>query len=67
MVSVRGMAEGTFLVLTVLDKEPAASISFRLSDTFSVFKAPFKIKEGVHPLFFRYEGDGTLEFEKFEI
>ncbi len=66
-VSVRGTAVGTILVSTALNEEPAARISVRPADTFAFFRAPFKIKAGVHPLFFRYEGNGVFDFEKFEI
>lgn len=66
-VSVRGTAVGTILVSTALDGAPAARISVRPADTFAFFSAPFKIKAGVHPLFFRYEGNGAFDFDKFEI
>ncbi|MBD5505401.1 MAG: family 43 glycosylhydrolase [Lachnospiraceae bacterium] len=66
-VRVRVTATGTILVLTDLDQEPVAKISVQPASAFSFFSAPFKIKEGVWPLFFRYEGKGALDFEKFEI
>lgn len=67
MVSVRGMTKGTVSVLTALGQEPVARINVCPADGFSLFKARLKIGEGVYPLFFRFEGEGAIDFDKFEI
>lgn len=67
MVSVRGTAKGTVSVLTALGQEFVARINVCPADGFSLFKARLEIGEGVYPLFFRYEGEGAFDFDKFEI
>lgn len=66
-VNVRGTAAGTIQVLTAPDKESAAEILIQPSTDFKVFGGKLSVKTGVFPLYFRYEGAGSFDFDRFTI
>lgn len=66
-VTTGGTAKGCLLVLTEPDGKPAGRIDiFTDGNGRTVSKGRAAIPDGVWPLYFRYEGDGELDFYAFE-
>ena len=69
-VSVRGAAKGDLVVYTDIScKEPVARIpvDVRDKDTYLKSSGKIEIQEGILPLYFRYEGEGAVDFYSFEL
>ena len=66
-VTVRGQAEGTLKVFTNRNMLPVASVLIRQSEDWTTFSAPLSLPSGTAPLFFVYEGAGSVDFRLFEI
>ena len=67
-VALRGNADGRMLVSTDPDgRELAASIPVKLTGAGAVLEAPCAIPDGVHPLYFRYDGEGAVDFIGFDL
>ena len=66
-VTVRGDAAGTLKVYTDRDLPPVASVPVKLSDDWTSFSGKLTIPAGTAPLYFVYEGGGSLDFAAFEI
>lgn len=66
-VYVRGTATGTLRVMTSPDEAPAAEIRICPSVAFQIFKGELSVEKGMFPLYFKYEGKGALDFDKFQI
>ncbi|HIV64362.1 MAG TPA: family 43 glycosylhydrolase [Firmicutes bacterium] len=65
-VRVRGNASGRMVVFAE-EGEPAAFVKISPSKDYTDFSAPLKISDGVHALYFRFEGKGRLDFDKFTL
>ena len=66
-VTVRGQAEGTLKVLTNRNMLPVASVLIRRSEEWASYCAPLSLLAGTTPLYFVYEGAGSMDFQSFEI
>lgn len=66
-VTTRGYAGGNLLVRTSYDGEVLASIHIPYSNVWETNSAPISIPDGVHELYFTYQGDGTAMFKSFEL
>ena len=66
-VTVRGQAEGTLKVFTNRNMLPIASILIRRSEDWTSYSAPLSLPAGTEPLYFVYEGAGSMDFQSFEI
>lgn len=66
-VTVRGGGKGRFIVRDGLEGNVVAEIPTAQAKEWSDFDAPLHISDGVHPLFFTYEGEGAVDFLCFEI
>lgn len=64
-VKMRGTAQGKLIVSTTEGGEPVAAIDVSPSADWQDFSAPLKVEDGTHALFFRYEGKGRMDFDKF--
>ena len=60
-VTARGDAEGRLLVSTEKDGSVLSEISITPSEDWKEFAAQLPQLEGKLPLFFRYQGDGSLD------
>ena len=66
-VTVQGKAAGTLKVFTDRNRYPAASILIYPSDDWTEYSGELKLAEGNAPLFFVYEGAGSVDFKLFSI
>lgn len=66
-VYVCGDATGTFKVSLKPGAEPVAEIAIQPTDHWVDFSADIKLPDGIAPLYFTYEGEGSLNFYAFEI
>ena len=66
-VTVRGQAEGTLKVFTNRNMLPVASVLIRRSEDWTSCSAPLTLPIGTAPLYFVYEGAGSIDFQSFEI
>lgn len=66
-VRVRGNADGKLLVKTADNAKPVATIDVKPSADWTEFSAPLAVPDGVHALFFFYEGKGRLDFDRFTL
>lgn len=66
-VTTRGTGAGTLLVSTSRDATPFAAINLSPSADWTAASAAFPPLTGIHALFFRYEGSGSVDFSAFEI
>ena len=66
-ITVRGQAEGTLKVFTNRNMLPVASVLIRRSESRTAFSAPLSLLAGTTPLYFVYEGAGSMDFQSFEI
>jgi hypothetical protein len=67
-VCIRGRAKGLILVST--DRrfiKTAAELPIDLEGEKKAVRGPFMTEPGVHPLYFRYEGEGSLDFLSFTL
>lgn len=67
-LEVRGTGQGSFLVSTDKEgKDRLASISVSATKNVQCFSAEFLSSDGAHPLYFRYEGTGAMDFIAFSL
>ena len=66
-VTVRGDAAGALKVYTSRNLSPVASIPVKPSESWTGFTGAFRIPAGIVPLYFVYEGAGSMDFQTFEI
>ena len=66
-VYVCGDADGVFKVSQAPGASSVAEIAVHPSDTWREFGSEINLPEGVSPLYFTFEGEGTLHFYAFEI
>lgn len=66
-VAVRGKGKGTIEVYVSPDKAPIATIPVTGNAAWTSFTAKAESVEGVLPIYFRYVGKGTLQFNEFEL
>ena len=66
-VKVRGVAAGNLKVYTDHALAPNATLRIQPGPDWTEFAADFKACAGTAPLYFVYEGNGSLDFMSFEI
>ena len=66
-VTLRGNAVGTLKVHTDRDLPPIASILIKPCEDWTEYSGKLEIPAGEAPLYFVYEGGGSLDFAAFEI
>lgn len=66
-VTVRGSCSGELLVATQEGGPACARIAVRSSEKRTDYSAPFVAPNGVHPLYFTYQGTGSLDFLAFRL
>ena len=66
-VETRGTAKGVMDVLAGQDGEPLARVSISPSAEYCEFTGDFCCPDGVFALYFRYEGEGALDFRAFRL
>ncbi len=62
---VHGYAHGTVSVKTALDGDAVGSAEFNSNNFWLKVDIPVNIENGVHPLYFVYEGGGNASFKGF--
>ena len=66
-VTVRGDAAGTLKVCTDRSLAPVASILIKPSENWAEYSGKLEIPAGTAPLYFIFDGSGSLDFTAFEI
>ena len=66
-VTLRGDAAGTLKVYTNRNLPPEASVLIKPCEDWTSFSGKLEIASGEAPLYFVYEGGGSLDFTAFEI
>jgi hypothetical protein len=67
-IQLRGTAEGSMVVSTTSDFSNVVGVAaVKLDKNTATFNASLEKLEGVKPLFFRYEGAGSVDFIKFAL
>lgn len=66
-VVVRGNAEGMLKILVNRQTAPVASIRIQSGEEWVKYSGNLKLPSGILPLYFVYEGSGSLDFKDFEI
>lgn len=66
-VKVRGNGKGVFIISTELRGKQEAEIQVAAQNNWITFVAPMKIEAGVKALYFKYEGEGSVDFMSFTI
>lgn len=67
-VKLRGNATGKLTVYTEALDKPAAVVDIAVnSNEWSSFSAPLHVDVGTHPLYFRFDGQGKLDFLSFAL
>lgn len=66
-VRIRGTGTGEIDVFTDLDQKPAARIPVHVSESWNDFSAGISVGQGVYPLYFKYTGDGSIDFDRFRL
>ena len=61
-VTVSGKAKGSITVRSSLNGETVAVININVNSGTSKFTAPLHVPNGTHPLYFTYNGIGSLNF-----
>ena len=64
-ITVSGSAEGTMKVYTDRTLPAVAALAVMPSDTWTSYAGSFNVKAGTMPLYFVYEGSGSLNFQTF--
>ena len=65
-ITVRGYADGEFLVLNEWDGEPLGSIPVEFTNVWEDYTAEVKIPDGTQAVYFKYKGSGTADLLLFE-
>lgn len=66
-VRTRGYARGTMEVLTAWDGEPVARIPVSYANVWHEDSAEAALPDGIQALYFRFVGDGFLQFASFRL
>lgn len=66
-ITVRGYADGEFLVLNEWDGEPLGSIPVEFTNVWEDYTAEVKIPDGTQAVYFKYKGSGTADLLSFEL
>lgn len=66
-ITVRGNAEGSMKVRVDREQLPVAAIRLHSSEKWQNYSSAFSVHSGKNPLYFTYEGKGSLDFQAFEI
>lgn len=66
-IRTRGFVKGRFYVKTAWDGERLGGIDIDISDEWKAWSAEISIPDGVHALYFEYEGMGNPSFSSFEL
>lgn len=66
-VTVRGSGEGKVKITNALNGEAISEIQVKPIENWTTFTSSFRCKKGIQALFFTYEGNGFIDFMKFEI
>ena len=66
-VETRGTANGIFKVRDERNGKVVAEIPVSPSESWKTFSAPLCIENGVHPLYFTFEGKGSADFNSFTL
>lgn len=66
-IRTRGFATGKYYVKTAWDGERLGSIDIDISDEWKAWSADISIPDGVHALYFEYEGMGNPSLASFEL
>ena len=66
-VKVKGNARGTMKVFYDLNDKPVAEITITPAKQNTAFSATLKPKQGIAPLYFRFNGKGKSEFKSFTL
>ena len=66
-VQVWGKAKGEFQIFTSFDERPIGIIPILLENNQNTFISDIRPISGKYPLYFRYVGKGTLNFESFRL
>ena len=64
-VEVRGNGKGNFVVRDERGGKIVSCIPVEPSDAWKTFSAPLVIEKGKHPLYFTFEGEGSMDFFSF--
>jgi hypothetical protein len=66
-IKVRGYCKGDFLVSTTHDGAVLARIPVVYTNVWVEYSAELSVPDGVHALYFRYEGEGRASFLSFTL
>ena len=66
-IRVRGYCRGAFLVSTTHDGPVLARISVDFTNVWTEYNADLSIPDGIHALYFRYEGEGRASLASFTL
>ena len=66
-ITVRGNAEGSMKICLDREQTPVVIIRIHPCEKWGSFSSSFSVPSGNEPLFFTYEGKGSLDFQGFEI
>lgn len=66
-IRVRGYAKGVFHVKTNWNQEPLVSIPVEFSNVWEDYLGIIKPLNGIYPLYFTFEGQGTADFYSFTL
>ena len=66
-IKVRGYCKGVFEVKTAWDGPVLGTLSVDYTNVWTDYSADITIPDGVHPLYFRYIGEGNAMFASFTL
>ena len=66
-LTARGYGNGTFEIKTKWDGEVLATITVGYTNVWEDYVTDINIPDGVHALYFRYNGGGSIHFKEFEL
>ena len=66
-VRTRGGVRGRLLIRTAWDGEVIGSIELGWNNEWKTYSAELAVPDGVHALYFEFEGYGRLSFAGFEL
>lgn len=66
-IEVKSTDKGRFYIFVDLDKEPISFIEVYQSVDFKWFACDIYINDGIYPIYFKYEGQGSVELKRFSI
>ena len=66
-IRVRGYCRGFFIVSTSPSGIAAARIPVEFTNVWTEYRTTLNLEDGIHALYFRYEGEGRASFASFSI